>query len=225
MPDRMGRCAILLRFCPPVYLMATAKKKPAPAKTRARSPAPENWTPALRECFPPGTYLQAPNLLTREEMKEHLAGQDWNHYVYGLSTDFGLMFYIGKGTGMRALAHELEADKRESRKNAAIKACGARLRYSIIACCADDNYAAGIEAMHLFQNKDVLTNIAGCSIAAFERMDTVPDPMSQVFGHLQQVQDLIRIMTEQTDAAARQLVAAFPQFRDELFPEPCGACA
>lgn len=204
--------------------MATAKKKPAP-KTRARSPAPEKWTPELRKCFPGGVYLQAPNLMAREEMKAHLAGQDWNHYVYGLSTDFGLMFYIGKGTGMRALAHELGADRLESRKNAAIKACGARLRYSIIACCADDNYAAGIEAMHLFQNKDVLTNIAGGSIAAFERMDVAPDPMSRVFGHLQQVQDLIRIMTEQTDAAARRLVAAFPQFRDELFPEQCGAFA
>lgn len=205
--------------------MSTAKKKPAPAKTRARSPAAENWTPALRECFPPGTYLHAPNLMTREEMKDQLAGQDWNHYVYGLSTDFGLMFYIGKGTGMRALAHELGADRLESRKNAAIKACGARLRYSIIACCADDNYAAGIEAMHLFQNKDVLTNIAGGSLAAFERMDQAPDPMGQVFSRLQHIQDMIRHMTECTDAAARRLVTAFPKFRDELFPEQCGVSA
>lgn len=173
--------------------MATVKKKPIGK---------------LSAIFPLGVYLTAQNVLTREEMQRHLNSQRWKHYVYGLCVDEGLMFYVGKGTGMRALHHEGQSDKSESRKNAAIKACGSRLRYSIIACCETDNYAAGLEAMILINNHDVLTNIAPGSYAAIERMHDTPSVFGEAMACLRRTYAMVAEMQAANARDVEELVLA-----------------
>lgn len=107
-----------------------------------------------------GTHVSTDLLYTSDEIKAHIKKHRWNHYVYGLCLDIGLVFYIGKGTGSRLLDHAKDAKKGDpSQKAQVIRAIGDRLRYTIFMCCADDRYALGAEAHAIRVNSDCLLNV------------------------------------------------------------------
>jgi len=173
-----------------------------------------------------GEYLHSAYLLTRAEMKAQLAGHGWNHYVYGLCTAAGLVFYIGKGTGMRALQHERDAAEGESSfKSRIIRACGDGLRYTVLTCCADDRYAAGLEAMLLIDNLDCLANIAAGSEVALRRMWEGADPFVEALASLARTAEILDDMEIETERAARALAARCPWLMPDLYPQECGEMA
>ena len=158
-------------------------------------------------------------LLTREEMRKQIQGHGWNHYVYGLCHTSGIVFYIGKGRGLRALDHEIEAHSDDSLKSQAIRLCDDQLRYTLFACCADDAYAAGIEAFLIRSHKDQLSNIANGSEAAIERMFQPVDPILKDLETLLEIAITLKRGDDQCREAMKGIIRGCPAIEQTLTPE------
>lgn len=158
-------------------------------------------------------------LLTREEMRKQIQGHGWNHYVYGLCHTSGIVFYIGKGRGFRALTHEDEASSDDSIKSQAIRLCDDQLRYTLFACCADDAYAAGIEAYLIRTHKDQLSNIANGSEAAIDRMFQPVDQITKDRETLAQIARYLQRADEECREAMKGIIRGCPEIEQTLTEE------
>lgn len=192
------------------------KSSPAKGATAAARKAKTDWQAVERD-YRTGECVTVTHLMTREEMRKQIQGHGWNHYVYGLCHTSGIVFYIGKGTGLRALKHEDEAHD-DTIKSQAIRLCDDQLRYTLFACCADDAYAAGIEAFLIRTHKGQLSNIANGSEMAIERMFEPVDHHAQMAYDLWDAIEATIHASNAVEQSARALVQRCPSLAADLFP-------
>ena len=103
------------------------------------------------------------------ELRAELRTPPARYYVYGLvDPRDGRTFYVGKGTGLRALAH----GKRQADANAAklalideIEADGLSLQYKILGWFSRERRALEVERDLITRRREELTNIASGGVA------------------------------------------------------------
>lgn len=167
-----------------------------------------------------GVFLASAFTATEKEFAELLKASKWDHYVYGLCLDNGAVFYVGKGTGDRALDHAKEAIRGDdSEKSQYIRKIGPRLRYTLFLQCSDSAYALGYEAYLIHGHRDVLTNIAPASDAAFQRMFVPLDPALRDLDVLESIGRYIKKADAECRAAMKTLISKCPAIEGTLCPE------
>jgi hypothetical protein len=102
--------------------------------------------------------LVAPYTVDEAEMRDMVCSMRWGHYVYALCAG-KYIFYIGKGTGGRALHHRADARAGEiSDKAEMIRRLGPALRYCVLLSGIDDDFVVLMESKLIEDNWELLVN-------------------------------------------------------------------